>query len=139
MDDRRRSGRDPVLSWLVLGDLLVHGLTTFLGFASHGELEISSAGRMLATFFPFTAAWFLIAPWLGLFRLEEVRAVRQAWRAPLAAVYAAPLGAILRALWLRTPVLPLFVIIMAGVNAGIMLAWRAAYAALLRRGDRALR
>jgi hypothetical protein len=54
------------------------------------------------------------------------------WRVPAAAVLAAPLGAVLRGLWLQAPVLPIFAVVMAAVLGGAMLAWRVLAARLLR-------
>jgi hypothetical protein len=56
---------------LILGDILAILITTLIGFATHEELNVSFIGRMSAAFFPLTLAWFLLAPWFGLF-LQDI-------------------------------------------------------------------
>ncbi len=106
------------------GDVIAIGVITLIGFASHGELQVSFAGRMLTTFLPLLAGWFLIAPWLGLFDLRLASNPRQLWRPALAMLFAAPLAAVLRAALLNSVVLPLFVLILGGSAALGMLIWR---------------
>jgi hypothetical protein len=115
------AGVNPIL---LAGDLMVFVVATVLGFQRHGELAGSAWERMLATLIPFCAAWLLIAPWLGVYQTTLAAQRGQLWRPPLAACLAAPLGAWLRGLWLGQPVLVIFVAVMAGVTAGLMLAWR---------------
>ncbi|OGO13254.1 MAG: hypothetical protein A2Y93_05285 [Chloroflexi bacterium RBG_13_68_17] len=57
----------------------------------------------------------------------------QLWRPVLAALLAAPLGAMLRGLWLNAPVLPVFAVVMGAVLGAAMFAWRLLAAAFLRR------
>ncbi len=110
---------------------------TLLGFARHEALQIRAWERILATFIPFYFAWLVTAPWLGLFNPAVVRNWRRIWRAPLATFYAAPIGGLLRGVWLGSPVLPLFVLIMAGVSAGLIFLWRAFYLRFVRAGRQA--
>ena len=111
-------------TFLIAGDLFAFGLVTVIGFASHDELAAGSAERMLSTFVPFVAAWFMIAPWLGLFGPLAGMAKVVVWRTPLAAMLAAPLGAWLRGLILASPILPVFVLVMTGVSALVLTTWR---------------
>jgi hypothetical protein len=37
---------------------------------------------------------------------------------------AAPIGAFLRGVWLGSPILPIFVLVMSAVMLGLMIAWR---------------
>jgi hypothetical protein len=108
---------------LILGDLLVIGVITLLGFASHGELSIASLQRMLTTFLPLLASWFLTAPWLGLFDLQMPQ-YSFLWRIPFAMLLAAPLTSVLRAALLGASVLPLFTLILGGSATIGMLIWR---------------
>jgi hypothetical protein len=111
---------------LIAGDVITLTLVTVFGFASHGT--VATAGtRMLATFIPLSIAWFLIAPHLGVFDLERAREARQLWRPFWAMILAAPLGAWMRGVWLKSPILPLFVVILGGVSALCLLAWRTLY------------
>ncbi len=127
MPDRKR------LTILILGDLLVVLVTTLAGFANHGEMQTAAFDRMAATFLPFAAAWFLVAPWLGCFDARRMMEPAHMGRAPLAAVLSAPLGAVLRGLWLGAPVVPVFAVVMGAVLGAAMFVWRLVAAALLRR------
>ena len=118
---------------LVFGDLLALLIVTVIGFASHGETSLSALPRIPTTFLPLTAAWFLTAPWLGLFRPQVTHNPRLLWRPLLAMLLAAPTAATLRGFMLNVPVLPLFALILGGSAALIMTVWRAIFW-LLRRG-----
>ena len=118
---------------LVVGDVLVVLLTTITGFANHGELASAGLSRMAGTFVPFAFGWFIVSPWLGCFDVERMARPANLWRPPLAAVLAAPLGAIVRGLWLGAPVLPVFAVVMGAVLATAMFTWRLVAVALLRR------
>lgn len=121
------------IRWLVLGDCLAFLALTFFGFARHETLQASAWKRMLATFVPFFTAWLVIAPWLDLYQPRIVGEIRSLWRLPLAAIITAPLGGLLRAIWLQSVVIPVFVLVMSAVTAVLMLLWRGAVALLLRR------
>jgi hypothetical protein len=106
---------------------------TIIGFATHGETAISFLPRMAALFFPFAFAWFLLAPALGLFRIEVTSTPKQLWRPALAMIFAAPLAAILRGFLLNAPVLPIFAAVLAGTSALGMVIWRLIWYSLTRR------
>ena len=120
-------------SILILGDLFAIGLVTFIGFATHGEADVSFLPRMAAAFFPLVSSWFLLAPWLGLFQQETVQNTRQLWRPALTAFFAAPLAAILRGFILNAPVIPLFAAVLALMTALGMVIWRLIWYWLVRR------
>ena len=109
---------------LIAGDILALGIITFIGFASHGETDLSFLPRMLTTFIPLVISWFLIAPWLRLFDRQVTSNVKQLWRPPLAMLLAAPITSILRATFLNSIALPLFTLILGGSAAIGMLVWR---------------
>jgi hypothetical protein len=109
---------------LILGDILALFVITLIGFANHNELLKFPVGRIMATSVPLLAGWFLIAPWLGLFKPEIYSNPRQLWRPVLAMVLAAPLTGLLRAMMLNSIVIPLFVLILGGSAALGMLVWR---------------
>jgi len=117
---------------LILGDLLAILLVTLIGFATHGEVGTFFLPRMAAIFFPMTAAWFVLAPWLGLFQPETVSSPRQLWRPVLAMFFAAPLAVVLRGLILNAPILPIFAVVLASTSAFGMLVWRGLYWFLTR-------
>lgn len=119
---------------LALGDALTLALLTIAGFAFHQELEAVGSSRFLATYLPLLAAWLASAGILGA--LDPQRAVepRQMWRPCVAALIAAPLGAVLRAAWLGTPPVPVFIAVMSLMTLLGLALWRGMY--LLLRGRR---
>ena len=117
---------------LVLGDILAIALVTFIGFATHGEAELSFLPRMLAAFVPLTLAWFLLAPWLGLFQKEDTSVPRRLWQAALAMLFAAPFAAVLRGLILNVPVIPIFAVVLGFTSAFGMAVWRGVHLLLSR-------
>ena len=114
-------------SMLVPGDLLAIALVTIIGFATHGEANVSFAPRMAALYFPLSIAWFLLAPTLGLFRGEITSNPKQLWLPALAMIFAAPLAALLRGFILNAPVIPVFAAVLAGTSALGMVIWRGLY------------
>jgi len=121
------------IHWLVLGDVFAIALVTVIGFATHGETGLDFVPRMSTTFGPVTLGWFLVAPFLGLFRPEITSDPRQWWRPFLGMVFAGPLAALLRALLLNTVVIPIFAVVLSG-SAGLgMLAWRAIWLYISRK------
>jgi hypothetical protein len=120
-------------SILILGDIITLALITLIGFANHNELRLFPINRMLATFLPLLAGWFLISPWLGLFKVEITSNPRQLWRPALAMLLAAPLAGLLRALMLNSVVIPLFVLVLGGSAVLGMLIWRTLWWVVLVR------
>ena len=112
---------------LVLGDLLAILIVTLIGFATHGEAGVTFLSRMAATFFPLLIGWFLLAPALGLFRLETVSDAKQLWRPVLAMIFAGALAAVLRGFSLNAPIIPIFALVLGATSALGMLVWRALY------------
>jgi len=118
---------------LILGDLLALLVVTVIGFATHGEADLSFLPRMLAAFIPLTVAWFLLAPWFGLFRVEITSNLNQLWRPVFVMLFAAPFAVLLRGLWLNVPVIPIFAVVLASTSALGMLIWRGLYSLLARK------
>lgn len=113
---------------LVIGDMVTLFLVTIAGFVRHGELG-STGLRMLSTFIPLGAAWFLVSPHLGVFDIRRFGDPKQLWRPFWAMVLSAPLAGWMRGVWLGTPVLPLFVVIIGGISAFAILVWRSVFLA----------
>ncbi|HET7010066.1 MAG TPA: DUF3054 domain-containing protein [Anaerolineales bacterium] len=111
---------------LLAGDIVCFFVAAILGFATHQELEWSSAPRFLATWFPFTAAWLIVAFPAGVYASPRKSRWAGIARAVWAAAISAPLGGVLRSAWLGGGVLPVFVAVMAAVNVGLILVWRLA-------------
>ena len=123
------------ISILILGDLLAIALVTFIGFATHGEAELSFLPRMAALFFPLSIAWFLLAPSLRLFQRETISNPQQLWRPALAMIFAAPLAAVLRGFSLSAPIIPIFAAVLAGTSALGMVIWRLIWYLFIRRKE----
>jgi hypothetical protein len=123
-------------SILILGDLLALALVTLIGFATHGEADLSFLPRMAIVYFPLSISWFLLAPALGLFQQETVSNPKQWWRPAFAMIFAASLAAVLRGFLLNAPVIPIFAAVLAAASALGMVIWRWIwYAALKRSGS----
>jgi len=120
-------------TFLTLGDILAIAIFTLIGFATHGETNLSFLPRFLAIFIPMTLAWFLLAPWFGLFQKEITSNPKQLWRPALAMFFAAPLAALLRAIILNSAVIPTFVIVLGETSALGMILWRGIYLHLNRK------
>jgi hypothetical protein len=112
-------------SILIVGDILAILITTLIGFATHDELDVAFVGRMSAAFFPLLIAWFLLAPFLGLFQKQTVSDPKQLWRPVLAMFFAAPFAAVLRGFILNAPIIPIFALVLASTSALGILVWRA--------------
>jgi hypothetical protein len=121
---------------LILGDTIAIAILTFIGFATHGEADISFLPRMAAAFFPVLVSWFLFAPWFGLFDEHVITDPKSLWRLLPAMFAVAPLAVILRAAILNSAGLPIFTLVLGGTNALGMLAWRALYLFAIKRNTR---
>jgi hypothetical protein len=122
-------------STLILGDTLTIAIITFIGFATHGEADVSFIPRMGTTFLPLLLGWFLIAPWFGLFDEQIISNPKNLWRVLLAIFFVAPLATILRSALLHSAALPIFALILGSTNGLGMLVWRGIYL-LLARGSK---
>ena len=122
-------------SILILGDTLAIALLTLIGFATHGEADVSFAPRMAVLFFPLAISWFLLAPALGLLKHEITSSARELWRPALAMIFASSLAVVLRGFLLNAPIIPIFAAVLAGVSALGMVIWRALYVLWNRRGS----
>jgi flagellar biosynthesis protein FliQ len=112
---------------LVFGDILALLVTTLLGFITHGEVDLSFLPHFLALFVPLVIAWFLLAPWFGLFQQEISSSPRRFWRTVFAMAFVAPFAAVMRGLVLNTAILPIFVVVLAATSTIGMLLWRGLY------------
>ncbi len=111
-------------SILIVGDILAILITTFIGFATHGEANVSFLPRMAAAFFPLVFGWFLLSPLLGLYQPENTSDPKQLWRPALVMIFAAPLAAVGRGLLLNAAIIPIFAVVLGVTSALGMLLWR---------------
>lgn len=112
---------------LIIGDIVAIAIVTIIGFATHGEANISFLPRMAAAYFPLIISWFAIAPWLGLFNSEIISDLKQLWRPALAIIFAGPLAVIVRGLILNAAIIPILAVILSTTSAFGMVVWRAIY------------
>jgi hypothetical protein len=119
---------------LVLGDLLAAASITAVGFAFHGETDLSFLPRMGTTFFPILAAWFLLAPRFGLLDARFAGRLESLWQIPLVCLLAAPFAAVVRAALLGSAASPLFTLILGSSFALGMLLWRLVFVIFRRLG-----
>jgi len=119
-------------SILVSGDVIAIAVLTFIGFASHGESDISFFPRMGTTFLPALTGWFLLAPWLGIFDKEIIASSKSLWRVPLAMLLAAPLISVLRAALINSTASPLFTLILGSSFALGMFVWRSVHFVIMK-------
>lgn len=115
---------------LYLGDALILFITTLVGFVTHGETDLSFLPRFLTAFVPLAVAWFLLAPWFGLFEPEIFSSFKQLWRPGLAMLFAAPLAVVIRGLVLNAAILPIFAIILGATAALGIVIWRGLFVCL---------
>ena len=118
---------------LIIGDILAILIVTLIGFVTHGEGDLSFLPRYLAAFMPLVIAWFLLAPWFGLFQPEITSNPKQLWRPILAMIFATPLAVVFRGLILNAPIIPIFVIAFGATSAFGMVIWRGIYFLLNRK------
>jgi asparagine N-glycosylation enzyme membrane subunit Stt3 len=119
---------------LICGDVVVIFLLTVIGFASHQELD-TAGWRLLTTFLPLTAVWFISALSLGALDHREAESPRQLWRPVIAMLLAGPLAVLLRGLWLQRPIVPIFGVVLTGSAMLGMAFWRVLFLFLRRRID----
>jgi hypothetical protein len=118
---------------LFLGDILAILIITLIGFATHNELKLEFLLRMVAAIVPLTIAWFLLAPWLGLFQPDVISNPKELWRPVLTMIFAAPLAVVFRGLILNAPIIPIFAIVFGATSAFGVLVWRTLYFFLNRK------
>ncbi len=126
---------------LVGGDGLAFLIFAAIGRMSHGGIsspaDLFSVVEIAA---PFAVAWYVIAPFAGLYRPEIAQTPAAALtRTPAAWLAALPLGILGRMLLRRedVPAITFWVITFVTVLL-ILLAWRGSYAwATRRQGDQA--
>ncbi|NLG97835.1 MAG: DUF3054 domain-containing protein [Chloroflexi bacterium] len=121
-----------LLRWLIIGDVIAILIVSLIGFLSHyGEVR---GWRWLTTFFPVLAGWFLIAPWLGVYRAGPAMSLKQVWRPGLAAFLSAPTAAWLRGLLLGgAAISPVFVGVLGLTDALGFLIWRSIWVLIANR------
>ncbi len=117
---------------LFIDDGIVILIVTLIGLSSHQEVDILWS-RLPSTFLPFFLVWALIASALSMYRPDNARQWRQLWRVPVAAALCALPAAWLRSVWLGTPLVPIFALVMGAVLIVGMLISRSLMILILAR------
>ncbi len=114
------------------GDLFVFFLFVLLGRADHeASLDLP---ELLKAMVPFALAWFAVAPWLGAYRASSLRSFRRTWTRLLPTwLLCGSLAVLLRMWWYDRPFIVSFVVVALTFQAAMLMAWRLAFALLLRR------
>ena len=118
---------------LIVGDILAIAIVTVIGFAIHGEAGTAFLPRMAVIVFPLAVAWFILAPWFGLFQPGVTSDPMQLWRPVLAMIFVAALAVVIRGLILNATIIPIFAVVLSATSALGMLLWRSLYLLLQRR------
>ena len=109
---------------LILGDVFSVIVLTFIGFATHNELDASYLPRMGVMLVSMAAGWFALAPAMGLFDAPGQGMARPLWRVALTGFFAGQLAVNLRGLLLGDEVQPVFAIVLGLTTALGMMLWR---------------
>ncbi|MFN8383309.1 MAG: DUF3054 domain-containing protein [Anaerolineales bacterium] len=117
---------------LIIGDVISLIILVTIGFATHGEQGVSFLPRMAAVFFPTVVAWFVLAPWFGLFDQQVIKEFKVFWRIPFAVLFAVPLALVVRGFILNTPVVPLFAAVFTTTTSLGLLVWRTIYKSIFK-------
>lgn len=111
---------------LLVDDAVSIFIVTFLGISFH-QMDAILWERLPFTFIPFYVCWLIAAAALQLYQPQTAGDWKQIWRVPAAAAIAALPGAALRSLWLATPLVPIFVLVMGAALAVVLLISRSIY------------
>jgi len=116
---------------LALGDMLAFLAFAAIGRGSHGEeTGLAAIPQVILTAAPFAIAWFIVAPFVGVYRRELMADPRKmAARTLLGWVLSWPVAMALRGIFVDHAVPPwTFAVIALVVNAAFLLIWRWPYA-----------
>lgn len=126
--------------YLMLGDIVTLLLFVYIGQADHELVDAENPVRgLLLASLPFILTWLVTATVLGTYRVskDDLQWRVAFWRLLNAWLVAAPLGVVLRAVWLDRAVIPTaFVLAALGFGGVMLLAWRAAYLLVWRSRHR---
>lgn len=123
------------IATLAVGDVVVFNVVTTIGLLSHGELTgLGALGQIATITAPFAVGWFLVAPFVGLFRADIAGQLRRVLpRAALAWLIALPIGLLLWSLIRQKPIQPAFAVVTFITNLIVLLGWRGVFAWLAAR------
>lgn len=116
---------------LVVGDALVFLAFAAIGRRSHDEAAgLSTLWQIVLTAVPFAAGWFIVAPFVGVYRRTLAAQPRaMVIRTVVAWVLSWPVALVLRGIFVDHTVPPLsFAIVTLIANTVLLLVWRWPYA-----------
>lgn len=126
------------IATLAVGDALVFLIFAAIGRNSHGEASgLAAIPQIVLTAAPFAIGWFIVAPFIGVFRRELADQPKaMAMRTALAWLLAWPVGLLLRWFFvdrLKTPPtsagdFTAFATVTFLFNMVVLLVWRVPYA-----------
>ncbi len=112
---------------LIIGDILVFIIFAIIGDTSHGKVSgLASVLHSIVVALPFIAGWFIVSPFMGMFRRElltqpRAMAIRTLW----AWIPAWVIAMILRGIFFDHGVpAPAFMAIALVFNAALLEIWR---------------
>ena len=106
----------------IIGDVAILVVVTVAGFATH--LTLDAFWRMLVTTTGALVAWFVVSPFVGVYRPEHIVVPRSLWRVGIAWLIAAPLATYLRGAILGRDIPPEFVTVVILINGFALVIWR---------------
>jgi len=119
--------------FLLIDDAIAILVVTLLGLGFH-QPDAVFWDRLASTFIPFYVSWVPAAAALQLYNPGRSGDWAQLWRVPAAVAIAAMPATTLRSLWLGTPLVPVFVLVMGLAVAIGLLVSRGLY--ILSYGSR---
>jgi len=112
---------------LIIGDVICFLIFAAVGRNTHGEASgFAAIPQIIITALPFAIGWFLVSPFVGVFRREIVAQPRaMAIRTALAWLLSWPVTMLLRGIFVdhRTPPIS-FAIVVLLFNMAFLLLWR---------------
>ena len=118
---------EQALTSLAIGDILVFIIFAVIGDSSHGKLSgLASVLHSIVVALPFIAGWFLVSPFMGMFRRELLTQPRaMAIRTLYAWIPAWVIAMILRGIFFDHGIpAPVFMAIALVFNAALLEIWR---------------
>ena len=123
------------IALLVIGDAISFLLFAGLGRNTHGEASgLAALGQVALTALPFALAWFLVSPWLRVYRRTATDTIWKMFtRTEFAWLITYPAALLLRVLLAPDRQMPItFAIVILLANAVFLGVWRSAFALVER-------
>lgn len=127
---------------LVAGDVVSFLVFAAVGRGTHGEASgLAASAEIAQTALPFALGWFIVSPFLGMFRRRLTgMPLRMLWRTELAWLAAWPVAMLLRRILANDGTSPsrflVFAMVVLAANAVFLGLWRTGFALVerMRRG-----